>query len=61
MIGIKRAKSQGIKFGRKDVVDEDKELAIYQLRHKGKSIRYIANKVGISVGRTHQVCSSMSM
>ena len=60
-IGIKRALSQGVKFGRKDVIDEDKELAIVELRHKGKSIRYIANKVGISVGRTHQVCSSMSM
>lgn len=60
-IGIKRALSQGVKFGRKDVIDEDKELAIVELRHKGKSIRYIANKIGISVGRTHQVCSSMSM
>ena len=60
-IGIRRAMSQGIKFGRKDVIDEDKELSIVELRHKGKSIRYIANKVGISVGRTHQVCSSMSM
>jgi DNA invertase Pin-like site-specific DNA recombinase len=60
-VGIKRALSQGVKFGRKDVIDEDKELSIVELRHKGKSIRYIANKVGISVGRTHQVCSSMSM
>ena len=61
LAGIKRAKSQGVVFGRKDVIDEDKELSIVELRHKGKSIRYIANKVGISVGRTHQVCSSMSM
>ena len=55
MIGIKRAKSQGIKFGRKDVVDEDMELKIVELRHKGKSIRAIAKNVGISVGRTHKV------
>jgi DNA invertase Pin-like site-specific DNA recombinase len=54
MIGIKRAKSQGIKFGRKDVVDEDMELKIVELRHKGKSIRAIAKNVGISVGRTHK-------
>ena len=55
MIGIKRAKSQGIKFGRKDVVDEDMELKIVELRHKGKSVRQIAKNVGISVGRTHKV------
>jgi DNA invertase Pin-like site-specific DNA recombinase len=61
VIGIKRALRDGVKFGRKDVVDEDKEYQIYQLRSKGKSIRAIAKKVGISVGRTHQVCSSMSL
>ena len=60
-IGIKRAMQQGVKFGRKDVVDEDIEYEIYQLRSKGKSIRAIAKSVGISVGRTHQVCSSMSL
>ena len=60
-IGIKRAMQQGVKFGRKDVVDEDIEYQIYQLRSKGKSIRAIAKSVGISVGRTHQVCSSMSL
>ena len=54
-IGIKRALSQGIKFGRKDVVTDEIELQIVELRHKGKSIRYIAKKVGISVGRTHRV------
>ena len=54
-IGIRRALSQGVKFGRKDVVDEDTELRIVELRHKGKSIRYIAKDVGISVGRTHRV------
>jgi len=46
---------------RKDVVDEDMEYQIYQLRTKGKSIRAIAKQVGISVGRTHKVCSSLSM
>jgi len=55
MIGIKRAKSQGIKFGRPKVVDENMELKIVELRHKGKSVRAIAKNVGISVGRTHQV------
>lgn len=61
IIGIKRAKKEGVQFGRKDVVDEDKEYQIYQLRSKGKSIRQIAKEVGISVGRTHKVCSSMSL
>ena len=61
VIGIKRALRDGVKFGRKNVVDEDVEYQIYQLRSKGKSIRSIATAVGISVGRTHQVCSSMSM
>ena len=61
IIGIKRALKEGVKFGRKDVIDEDKEYQIYQLRSKGKSIRAIAKEVGISVGRTHQVCSSLSI
>ena len=61
IVGIKRALKDGIKFGRKDVVDEDKEYQIYQLRTKGKSIRAIAKEVGISVGRTHKVCSSLSI
>ena len=60
-IGIKRALKDGVKFGRKDVMDEDKEYQIYQLRSKGKSIRAIAKEVGISVGRTHKVCSSLSL
>ena len=60
-IGIKRALKDGIKFGRKDVMDEEKEYQIYQLRSKGKSIRSIAKEVGISVGRTHKACSSMSI
>lgn len=58
-LGIKRALKDGVKFGRKDVVDEDKEYQIWQLRTKGKSIRAIAKEVGISVGRTHKVCSSL--
>ena len=61
IVGIKRAFKDGVKFGRKDVVDEDKEYQIYQLRTKGKSIRAIAKEVGISVGRTHKVCSSLSL
>ena len=61
LIGIKRAMNEGVKFGRKDVVDDEKEYQSYQLRKKGKSIRQIAKEVGISVGRTHKVCSSMSI
>ena len=61
IIGIKRALKGGVKFGRKDVIDEDKEYQIYQLRSKGKSIRAIAKEVGISVGRTHKMCSSLSL
>ena len=40
--------AQGVKFGRKDVVDEDIEYQIWQLRTKGKSIRAIASEVGAS-------------
>ena len=61
IIGIKRALKDGVKFGRKDVVDEDKEYQIWQLRTKGKSIRAIAKEVGIYAGRTHKVCSSLSI
>ena len=61
IVGIKRALKDGVKFDRKDVVDEDKEYQIWQLRTKGKSIRAIAKEVGISVGRTHKVCSSLSI
>ena len=60
-IGIRRAKSQGIKFGRRKVVDEDLELEIVELRHKGKSLRFIANYVGISLGSVQRVRSSKSM
>ena len=61
LIGIKKHMNEGVKFGRKDVVDDEKEYQIYQLRKKGKSIRQISKEVGISVGRTHKVCSSMSI
>ena len=61
IVGIKRALKDGVKFGRRDVVDEEKEYQIYQLRSEGKSIRAIAKEVGISVRRTHKVCSSMSL
>ena len=61
IVGIKRALKDGVKFGRKDVVDEDKEYQIWQLRTKGKSIRAIAKEVGISVGRILKVCPSLSI
>jgi DNA invertase Pin-like site-specific DNA recombinase len=61
IIGIKRALKQGVKFGRKDVVDEETEYQIYQLRQQGKSYRKIADKVGISHTRVAQQCKSMSM
>ena len=47
IVGIKRALKEGVKFGRKDVVDEETEYQIYQLRQQGKSYRKIADKVGI--------------
>ena len=55
LIGIKRAKAQGVKFGRPKVIDEEMELQIVELRHKGKSVRQIAKNVGISVGMAHKV------
>jgi DNA invertase Pin-like site-specific DNA recombinase len=59
-IGIKRALSQGVKFGRRKVVDEDTELDIVEMRHKGKTLRYIAKKTGISLGSVQKVCSTKS-
>ena len=60
IIGIKRALEQGVKFGRKDVVDEDIEYQILKLRQSGASYRKIADKVGISHTRVAQQCKSMS-
>ena len=59
-IGIKRALSQGVKFGRRKVVDEDTELDIVEMRHNGKTLRYIAKKTGISLGSVQKVCSTKS-
>jgi DNA invertase Pin-like site-specific DNA recombinase len=61
IIGIKRALKDGVKFGRKDVVDEDIEYQIMELRKKGKSYRKIADRVGISHTRVAQQCKSMSI
>ena len=61
VIDIKRALRDGIKFGRKDVIDEDKEYEIYRLRNQGKSYRKIADVVGISHTRVAQQCKSMSL
>jgi DNA invertase Pin-like site-specific DNA recombinase len=61
VVGIKRAKKDGIKFGRKDVVCKDIEYEIYKLRKLGKSYRKIANSVGISHTRVAQQCKSMSL
>jgi|TARA_A100001011_G_C14062337_1_gene736661 DNA invertase Pin-like site-specific DNA recombinase len=61
IIGIKRALKDGVKFGRKDVVDEDTEFEIMKLRQQGKSYRKIAERVGISHTRVAQQCKSMSI
>ena len=61
IVGIKRALKDGVKFGRKDVVDEDVEYEIMKLRQKGKSYRKIADRVGISHTRVAQQCKSMSL
>ena len=61
IIGIKRALKDGVKFGRKDVVDEDVEYEILKLRQQGKSYRKIAARVGISHTRVAQQCKSMSI
>ena len=60
IVGIKRALKDGVKFGRKDVVDEDMEYQIYQLRTSGKSYREIAKKVKISHTRVAQECKRMN-
>ena len=60
IVGIKRALKDGVKLGRKDVVNEDKEYQIYQLRTSGKSYREIAKKVKISHTRVAQECKRMN-
>ena len=61
IIGIKRALKEGVKFGRKDVVDEDIEYEILKLRQQGKSYRKIAQRVGISHTRVAKQCKSLSI
>ena len=47
-IGIKRALSQGVKFGRKDVVDEDKALKFSYCCLKTESIVSFKNSALLS-------------
>ena len=55
--GLHRAKANGVKLGRKDVVDEDKKFEIMKLRQQGKSYRKIAERVGISHTRVAKQCN----
>ena len=60
IIGIKRALRDGVKFGRKDVVDSEIGYQIYKLRTSGKSYREIAKRVKISHTRVAQECKRMN-
>ena len=60
IVGIKRALKDGVKFGRKDVVDSEIGYQIYKHRKNGKSLREIAKRVKISHTRVAQECKRMN-
>ncbi len=57
--GLARAKSQGKKLGRPQLL-EDKKQAILELRNQGKVIRSIATELGLGVGTVAKVLSEAS-
>ena len=59
--GLARTVANGTKLGRKRTVTDKITAQIIELRTEKKSIRAIAKEVGISVGRTHRVCASLSI
>jgi DNA invertase Pin-like site-specific DNA recombinase len=54
--GLERAKSQGRVGGRPQAADEDKIEALVSLRSQGKSIRWIAAELKLSVGTVATLC-----
>ncbi|GAA0209808.1 recombinase family protein [Kangiella japonica] len=55
MEGIAKAKEQGIKFGRKKLIDRER---VHQLREKGLSMAKIAAELDCSKGAVHKILSA---
>jgi DNA invertase Pin-like site-specific DNA recombinase len=57
LAGLARAKSQGVRLGRRRIEDADakKAAAIRALRAKGTGIRRIARDLGVGVGTVLRV------
>ena len=53
--GLQRARSQGKRLGRPPVTPLQVQK-IRKLREEGLSLRKIAKKVGLSVGKVHSAC-----
>jgi len=54
--GLSRARKQGKKLGRRERVVSKDRIAAY--REKGKSIRWIADTLGVSVGKVHAIVAA---
>jgi DNA invertase Pin-like site-specific DNA recombinase len=54
--GLERAKAQGRVGGRPQVADHDKIEALVSLRSQGKSIRWVATELKLSVGTVATLC-----
>jgi DNA invertase Pin-like site-specific DNA recombinase len=54
--GLDRARQQGKKLGRREVIVSKDRIAAY--RSEGKSIRWIADTLGVSVGKVHAIVTT---
>ena len=54
--GLDRARKQGKKLGRRELIVSKDRVAQY--REEGKSIRWIAETLGVSVGKVHAIVAA---
>ena len=54
--GLDRARRQGKKLGRREVIVSKDRIAQY--RSEGKSMRWIANTLSVSVGKVHSIVAA---
>lgn len=57
--GLRKAKIKGIKLGRP--ILRVNKYKVVNLRNQGKSIRQIAEEIGISIGSVHQILSKIKL
>jgi DNA invertase Pin-like site-specific DNA recombinase len=55
LAGLRAARDRGVRLGRPTVLDHKKLKRVRRLRASGKSIRYIAGLLDVSVGTVHNV------